>query len=214
MTAVPFTPLCGCGKQTTRAGRLPLHVYRCFVPVTRYPRKLRPVRSRHPLRDVSSVAAPPGTSGLPARPLDSTPRSSGSVDPATPTSRRRRLAHGANRNGSSCCRPRSRHNRFLQRSPSLSATACSWFIIRVRACTGRRRCQSSCCRSRFSQLGTRGALSPELRNRNYAVPARLELAASADWLRCPLLLLNSRPEKKQNGPRLLHPRPSLTRPCF
>ena len=40
MTAVPFTPLCGCGKQTTWAGPLPLHVYRCFVPVTRYPRKL------------------------------------------------------------------------------------------------------------------------------------------------------------------------------
>jgi CheY-like chemotaxis protein len=27
--------------------------------------------------------------------------------------------------------------RFLQRSPSLSATACSWFMIRVRACTMR-----------------------------------------------------------------------------
>ena len=69
-------------------------------------------------------------------------------------SRRRRLAHGASRNDSSCCRPRSRHNLFLQRRPSLSATACSWFMIRVRACTMRCRCHSSCRRSRFSQLGT------------------------------------------------------------
>ena len=51
-------------------------------------------------------------------------------------------------------RPASRHNLFLQRSPSFSATACSWFMIRVRACTMRCRCHSSCRRSRFSQLGT------------------------------------------------------------
>jgi len=50
-------------------------------------------------------------------------------------SRRRRLAHGANRNDSSCFRPASRHKRFLQRGPSLSATTCNWFMIRVRACT-------------------------------------------------------------------------------
>ena len=68
-------------------------------------------------------------------------------------SRRRRLAHGANGNDSSCSRPASRHNLFLQRSPSLSATACNWFMIRVRACTMRCRCHSSCRRSRFSQLG-------------------------------------------------------------
>ncbi len=67
---------------------------------------------------------------------------------------RRRLAQGAKRNDSSCSRPASRHNFFLQRSPSLSATACSWFMIRVRACTMRCRCHSSCRRSRFSQLGT------------------------------------------------------------
>src|SRR5215469_666701 len=67
---------------------------------------------------------------------------------------RRRLAQGANRNASSCCRPASRHNLFLQRRPSFRATACSWFIIRVRACTIRCRCHSSCRRSRFSQLGT------------------------------------------------------------
>jgi len=67
---------------------------------------------------------------------------------------RRWLAHGANRNASSCSRPASRHNLFLQRYPSLSATACSWFLIRVRACTKRCRCHSSCRRSRFSQLGT------------------------------------------------------------
>jgi len=69
-------------------------------------------------------------------------------------SRRRRLAHGANANDSSCFRPASRQSRFLQRSPSLSATACNWFMIRVRACTIRCRCHSSCRRSRFSQLGT------------------------------------------------------------
>ena len=69
-------------------------------------------------------------------------------------SRRRRLAHRANRNDSSCPRPSSRHNLFLQRRPSLSATACNWFIRRVRACTIRCRCHSSCRRSRFSQLAT------------------------------------------------------------
>src|SRR5262249_15410122 len=67
---------------------------------------------------------------------------------------RRRLAHRAKGNDSSCCRPRSRHNLFLQTRPSLSATACSWFMMRVRACTIRCRCHSSCRRSRFSQLGT------------------------------------------------------------
>jgi hypothetical protein len=69
-------------------------------------------------------------------------------------SRRRRLAHGANGSDSSCSRPSSRHNRFFDRSPSFSATACSWFMIRVRACTIRCRCHNSCRRSRFSQLGT------------------------------------------------------------
>src|SRR6266852_8347013 len=69
-------------------------------------------------------------------------------------SRRRCLAHGANRIASSCSRPASRHNLFFERSPSFRATACSWFMIRVRACTIRCRCHSSCRRSRFSQLGT------------------------------------------------------------
>src|SRR5215469_82267 len=45
-------------------------------------------------------------------------------------SSRRRLAQGAKGNDSSCCRPRSRHNLFLQTRPSLSATACSWFMMR------------------------------------------------------------------------------------
>src|SRR5215472_1860902 len=67
---------------------------------------------------------------------------------------RRRSAHGANRNASSCCRPRSRHNFFLHSRPSFSATACSGFMTRVRACTIRCRCHNSCRRSRFSQLGT------------------------------------------------------------
>jgi hypothetical protein len=58
------------------------------------------------------------------------------------------------RNDSACCRPCLRHNLFLQRSPSLSATACSRFVICVRACTIRCRCHSSCRRSRISQLGT------------------------------------------------------------
>jgi hypothetical protein len=51
-------------------------------------------------------------------------------------------------------RPASRHNLVLQRRPSLSAAACNWFMTRVRACTMRCRCHSSCRRSRFSQLGT------------------------------------------------------------
>ena len=55
---------------------------------------------------------------------------------------------------SSCFRPFSRHNRFLQRKPSLRAAACSWFMIRVRACTIRCPCHNSCRRSRFSQIGT------------------------------------------------------------
>jgi len=32
----------------------------------------------------------------------------------------------------------------FQHSPSSSATACSWFMMRVRACTIRWRCHSSC----------------------------------------------------------------------
>ena len=41
MTAVPFTPLAAAVSR--QHGRHPFHshVYRCFVPVTRYPRKLR-----------------------------------------------------------------------------------------------------------------------------------------------------------------------------
>src|SRR5580692_2412689 len=69
-------------------------------------------------------------------------------------SSRRRLAQGANRKASNCCRPFSRHSFFLQRKPSFRATACSWFMMRVRACTIRCRCHSSCRRSRFSPLGT------------------------------------------------------------
>ena len=67
-------------------------------------------------------------------------------------SRRRRLAHGANANRLQLLS--SRYRRLLQRSPSLSATAYSWFMIRVRACTIRCRCHSRCRRSRFSPLGT------------------------------------------------------------
>ncbi len=85
-------------------------------------------------------------------------------------SRRRRLVHGANRNDSNCSRPPARHNLFLQRSPSFSATACSWFIIRVRACTMRWRCHSSWRRSRFSQLGTQiGGSRPSATSPEYAV---------------------------------------------
>src|SRR5215469_17195854 len=50
-------------------------------------------------------------------------------------SSRRRLAHGARENPSSCFRPLSPHGLFLQRSPSLRATACNWFMMRVRICT-------------------------------------------------------------------------------
>src|SRR5215470_5609633 len=42
---------------------------------------------------------------------------------------RRRLPHAASGKDSSCCCPFSRHNLFLQRSPSFSATACNWFMI-------------------------------------------------------------------------------------
>jgi uncharacterized protein DUF5681 len=54
--------------------------------------------------------------------------------------------------GDDCFRPASRHSFFFERRPSFSAAACNWFIIRVRACTIRCRCHSSCRRSRFSQL--------------------------------------------------------------
>ena len=80
-----------------------------------------------------------------------------SVEQLQQIPRRRRLAHGANRNDSSCSRPASRHNRFLQRSPfTFSATDCNWFMIRVRALApcDAGTCHSSCRRSRFSQFGT------------------------------------------------------------
>src|SRR6202453_2245194 len=74
---------------------------------------------------------------------------------------RRREAHGANGSLSNCARPCSLHSFFFRRWPSFIARACSWFIIRVRICTMRCRCHSSCRRSRFSGLGTqiRGKLS-------------------------------------------------------
>jgi hypothetical protein len=43
----------------------------------------------------------------------------------------RRLAPGANRNDSSCSRPCSRHNPFLQRKPSFRATACNFLQLLV-----------------------------------------------------------------------------------
>ena len=64
---------------------------------------------------------------------------------------RRRFTHGARPNDSSCFRPASRHNFFLKRSPSFSATACNWFMIRIRACTIRCRCHSNCRRFPFSR---------------------------------------------------------------
>ena len=50
---------------------------------------------------------------------------------------------------------------FLQRTPSLSATACSGFMMRVRACTMRCRCQSSGRKSRF--FGSREGQRPRSR---------------------------------------------------
>ena len=99
-------------------------------------------------------------------------------------SRRLRLAHGANRIASSCSRPASRHNRFLQRMPSLSATACSWFMTRVRACTMRWRCHSSCRRSRFSQLGTqiRGESSFSINSESVAHPGDPSSVCVLAWL--------------------------------
>src|SRR5271169_4572799 len=46
------------------------------------------------------------------------------------------------------------HRHLRRFHQQFSATACNWFMIRVRACTMRCRCHSSCRRSRFSQLGT------------------------------------------------------------
>src|SRR5262244_2985575 len=86
---------------------------------------------------------------------------------------RRRLAHRAKGNDSSCCRPRSRHNLFLQTRPSLSSTRCSWFMMRVRACTIRCRCHSSCRRSRFSQLGT------QIRGKRSSISKRSSSRASS-----------------------------------
>src|SRR6516162_6943667 len=53
-------------------------------------------------------------------------------------------SHGASDNACSSARPSGRHNAFLRRRPSLSATTCNWFITRVRICTRRCRCHSSC----------------------------------------------------------------------
>src|SRR5258708_25194958 len=63
-------------------------------------------------------------------------------------------AEGANGNFSSTARPSAPHRGCFQRLPSFIASACNWFMIRVRICTSRCRCQSSCRRSRFSGLGT------------------------------------------------------------
>jgi len=112
------------------------------------------VRSARPLRDGSSNVPREASPPLAQSP-DSIPLSSGSADPATPAdSRERRLAHGASRIDSRCSRPCSHHSLSLQRSPSFSATDCSWFMMRVRVCTMRCPCHSGCRRSRFSQLGS------------------------------------------------------------
>src|SRR3954449_11607075 len=55
---------------------------------------------------------------------------------------------------SSSLRPAGRHSAFLRRKPSFSATTCNWFITRVRICTKRCRCHSSCRRSRLAASGT------------------------------------------------------------
>ena len=84
---------------------------------------------------------------------------------------RRRLAQVANGSFSSCARPGLLHSLFFRRLPSFIASACSWFMIRVRICTNRCRCHSSCRRSRFSGLGTqmRGKLfSSSSFNRSWA----------------------------------------------
>jgi hypothetical protein len=125
------------------------------------------MRLAHRLRGASAIAAPQDTSPLPPRWPRSVRQSWVSVGPAAPADRaRRRFARGANASDSSCSRPASRHSRFLQRSPSLSATPCSWFMIRVRACTIRCRSHSSCRRSRFSELGT------QIRGKRSSRPSR------------------------------------------
>ena len=67
---------------------------------------------------------------------------------------KRRLAQGPNANFSNSARPFWLNSFDFQRLPSFMASACSWFMIRVRICTNRCRCHSSCRRSRFSGLGT------------------------------------------------------------
>src|SRR5215469_7407229 len=105
-------------------------------------------------------------------------------------SSRRRLAQGASRNVSNCSRPCSLHSFFLQRSPSFRATACNWFIIRVRACTMRCRCHSSCRISRFSQLGTQICGKSSLSSRLnvlciLAIRLRFASSLSSDHSRIP-----------------------------
>ena len=67
---------------------------------------------------------------------------------------RRCAAQGARENDSSCARPALLHNPCLRRIPSFIATACNWFMMRVRICTSRCRCHSSWRRSRLSAPGT------------------------------------------------------------
>src|SRR5215469_9827289 len=109
---------------------------------------------------------------------------------------RRRLAQGARRKLSNCSRPCSRHSFFLHRSPSFRATACNWFIIRVRACTMRCRCHSSCRVSRFSPVRhpdlRKIIFEQQVQNVQCILPIRLGFPSSlrSDHSRIPHLQLD------------------------
>src|SRR5579859_602295 len=130
---------------------------------------------------------------------------------------RRCVAHGANAIDSNSLRPAARHNAFLRRRPSLSATTCNWFITRVRICTSRCRCHSSCRRSRFSASGTqiRGKRSSIISRNNNCASCRFGLLLAhpfrADLGRVPdpqlKLQLPQQPLEPARVPAGLHPHP-------
>ena len=67
---------------------------------------------------------------------------------------RRRSVHAGKGSARNCSCPCFVHSPGLRSIPSFVATALSWFFTRVRICTNRCRCSTSCRTSRCSAVGT------------------------------------------------------------
>lgn len=126
-----------------------------FHPITRKARMMgTPAWTRHPYRvGTDAKAEPPVLLRMPF------PAAASAGWAMRPQSGRRWCAscptrRSGNSNRSNSARPACVHSFHRLRTPWLSASACSWFLMRVRATTCWCRSTSNCRTSRSSRLGT------------------------------------------------------------